>query len=263
MIQWLMDLQIQATARGGNVGASFGNGEAYLFQLNYRNLSPMDIMSFAASSENQLSRDPRRSEAHLELVFNGMADEVSWLRSLPLFLYDAGSRSYVLHGGMTERMLKKSPNQWNEIFYDALQRLNEGRSLSDDQEYLLSEEGPLHSQTMALAKRKSDLKNGKKGVTKKELRKYLRDHGADRLIIGHVPTTRGGDGEIILKHPYYDELVIRIDTGISHEDGRISALEISKGVARAHYLKRDKFLPELASQQLGRCFFHLAILLQR
>src|SRR5439155_7896694 len=73
----------------------------------------------------------------------------------------------------------------------------------------------------------------KDAPSRKTIRAILDRLGAERIVLGHSPTS---DGSIVTDHPHYGEAVVLIDTRISDDErGRLSALTLLNGELRTVY----------------------------
>lgn len=107
--------------------------------------------------------------------------------------------------------------------------------------------GPLWTRAFKIFNSEKDSRP-KGGIKRKQLREILESNDAKAMVIGHNPTP---DTKIALKHPYYGDLVISIDTRNSDEiRGQLSSLEIKNGRVSRQYTERSASCPSL-HERLG------------
>jgi hypothetical protein len=72
-----------------------------------------------------------------------------------------------------------------------------------------------------------------------DLARWLEDAGVKRLVVGHSPVP---DGDILLEHPYFGDLVVMVDTSLSdRRNGRLRGLDITaEGLAVVRGKQRDR-----------------------
>jgi hypothetical protein len=91
-------------------------------------------------------------------------------------------------------------------------------------------------------------KRPRKGLTREELDQILTQLNVQRVVVGHSPVH---EGEILTRHPYYDDRIVMTDTRLSDgEYGSLSSLEIRGEALSTHYAAPTKWAREIVKQEM-------------
>ncbi len=157
------------------------------------------------------------------------------------------NRSLIVHAGLVRPMLemaraKMRPSDINVIgrrylrYFQGLEPKPGDQFdwivdlAEDDDEDFQSEDftqktGPVSDRTYKITNGKGSQDKPKAGLSRRELKELLDWFDVDHIIIGHTPTP---DKRIALKHPYYRDMVISIDTHRAEVfGGNVTALEMT------------------------------------
>ena len=210
LINALMRLEREAARAGGRVHALLGNHD----------LLPV------AGRFGKLTNSERR--AYRKGDFRGDGPYAAWVQARPTIL-KIGRILYV-HAGLDRWALDTDPAEVN-AHVRAWIAHHQGKGPRPPQETRWAfddDDGPMWTRAFRPRGRKP-----KDAPSKKTIRAILERLGAERIVLGHSPTT---DGSIVLEHPHYGESVVLIDTRISDDKrGRLGALVVQGRVLRPVY----------------------------
>ena len=208
----VMRLEREARRAGGRVHALLGNHD----------LLP------AAGRFERMTRHERR--AYRKDDFRGDGPYSAWLRGRPTIL-KIGRTLYV-HAGLDRWALDMDPADVNaQVRAWIAHRQGKGPKPPKATRWAVDEEdGPMCTRAFKPRRRRP-----KDAPSRKTIRAILDRLGAERIVLGHSPTS---DGSIVTDHPHYGEAVVLIDTRISDDErGRLSALTMLNGVLRTVYAR--------------------------
>jgi len=199
LIHAVMRLAREARRSGGRVHALLGNHD----------LPPV------AGRFGKLTRSERQAYGRDD--FRGDGPYAAWVLSRPTIL-KIGRILYV-HAGLDQWALDTDPGDVN-AHVRAWIAHHQGKGPRPPLETRWAfddDNGPMWTRAFRPRGRRP-----KDAPSKKTIRTILERLGAERIVLGHSPTT---DGSIVLDHPHYGESVVLIDTRISdRERGRLGAL---------------------------------------
>lgn len=225
LLNFVMELEKQATAKRGKVHTILGNHEVMLATGKFNLLSPQDKKAFAGFVAPGL---PYSSE-NLYAALTGHSLYAQWFRSLNSIIRI--NRQIFVHAGLDSWMLNSDPEKINSLVRAWLKHSQ--MTLSPEpvgniepppprETKILIEPGSGPGGTSALNDPKNERGALKPAMSVEVLDLILRQLNADSIAVGHIQTH---DQRISLQHSLYGSRVIQLDTGISEaEKGRLSAL---------------------------------------
>jgi 3',5'-cyclic AMP phosphodiesterase CpdA len=247
LLNFVMDLEKQASMAGGKVHAILGNHEVMLATGKFNLLSPQDKKAFADFAAPGL---PYSSE-NLFAALTGNSIYAKWFRSRNSIIRI--NRQIFVHAGLDTWILNSDPGQINYLVREWLKRSQ--MTLSPQpmgrldpppppETKKLIEPGSGPSGTTALNDEKNERGYPKPFLSVEVLDLILRQLNADSIAVGHIQTH---DQRISMLHSRYGSRVIQLDTGISEaEKGRLSAL-IMKGSNLKSWHQDRKLISEMKS----------------
>jgi len=229
LLNALIRLEREADRSGGRVHALLGNHD----------LLPV------AGRFGKLTRRERRD--YRKDDFRGNGPYADWVRGRPTILRIG--RNLFVHAGLDRWAMDTDPAEVNAHVRAWIAHCQgRGPRPPEATRWAFDEDdGPMWTRAFRPRGRRS-----KQAPSRKTIRAILERLGADRIVLGHSPTT---DGSIVLDHPHYGDCVVLIDTRISDERrGRLGALVIEGDALRPIYASdrdagealRDREAMELA-----------------
>jgi hypothetical protein len=212
LLRAVMRLEREARRAGGHVHALLGNH---------------DLLPVAGRFERMTSSERRH---YRKDDFRGDGPYAEWLRRRPTILKIG--RTLFVHAGLDDWALDTDPAQVNaQVRAWIAHHQGKGPKPPKEARWAVDEDGgPLWTRAFRHRNRKP-----KDAPSKKTIRAILERLGAERIVLGHSPTR---DGDIVMDHPHYGELVVLIDTRISDDRrGRLGALVVENGVLEAVYAR--------------------------
>lgn len=207
VLELLMQLQPEARAAGGQVIALLGNHEVMNLRGDWRYVSPGDIADFGSAEARQAALQPTAALG-------------AWLRQRDV-VANVGGDIFV-HGGVSARFARMGIETLNSTARAAIDVAQPAP--------ILGEEGPLWYRAYLLAD---------ESIACAEVEEALSALGARRMVMGH---TTQSSGRIASR---CGGRLLGIDTGVSsHYGGRLAAIELRDGDARALYPTGPVDLPD-------------------
>lgn len=231
LLDFLMTLERQAKAAGGNLHVVLGNKEILAVQKDKNPLSSDELRHFkGAPSVNGSPRNALRHDS----------EYARWLSEKNLII-QINDRFFV-HGGWNPKWFKK--NKIEDINYTARAwiRFFQGGPVEPPKQtkWVVDErkEGPAWTRVFKPRREFGRYVDKKpRGAPKyRDVKESLAEHGAVQAVFGHLPSPWG---KLMLDHPYYGKSVALIDGGVSRSGERPGSLEVAGGKAKAHYAKKD------------------------
>lgn len=227
VMELVMALEQQAPAMRSRVVALVGNHEILVAQRDFRYVTAREVLA--------LERCWFENRNGLDAIFRGRGPYAAWMRSRPTILMIG--RTAFVHAGVDRRLLDLDAVSVNQTVTRWMAHLQgvEDDSPADGMAWLIDEDerGPLWTHRFGVAQAGS--------VTPEEVstvRQVLSHLGVDRVVVGHMPTSKI-DYVIAYPHAAYGEQVVAIDTGISKAyGGRLSAVDLSADGVRPIYFDR-------------------------
>ncbi len=239
LLNFVMELEKQASLSRGKVHAILGNHEVMLATGKFNLLSPQDKKAFA---EFAAPGAPYSSES-LFAALTGDSLYAKWLRSRNSIIRI--NRQIFVHAGLDTWMLNSDPGQINYLVRAWLKRSQ--MTLSPEPMGRLDPPPPPETKklieigsgpggTSALNDPINENGSAKPAMSVEILDLILRQLNADSIAVGHIQTH---DQLISLLHSRYGSRVIQLDTGISEaEKGRLSALIMQGSSLKSWHLDR-------------------------
>ncbi len=243
LLNFLMRLAGEATQSMGRVHALLGNHDLLPVQNNFRKMT-------GAEKRLYKSYPVRGAQGRrIDHVFAGNSVYAEWIRSRNAIIR-IGETLFV-HAGLDEWAAHVEPAEVNttvRAWIRYWQGVDE-RPPKKTEWAAQSEKGPLWTRAFKVRLAKGG-KRPKEGISRKQLDAILESLAVRRIVIGHAPVKKG---KILAAHPYYDERVVMIDTGISHGDGgALSCLEIRNGELLSHYAPKAKLSGQIVKIEMSR-----------
>jgi hypothetical protein len=227
VMEFLIGLETDAHGAGCSVDALLGNHELLAVQQDYRYVLPVEFLALENFYYDGVNG--------IDAVYRGNGPYARWIRNRPTIL-KVDSTLFV-HAGLEDwardfdsSSLNALVSKWVAYFQGVADPPAESTL------WLIQEDqgGPLWTRRFGAETAPDhdpvDLCTG--------LHHVLGALGADRIVLGHVPT-KVLDYKIAFPHPTYGDRLAVIDTGISRTyGGRLSALEIDERGVRPHYFDR-------------------------
>ena len=256
-IELLMKLEPQAVKAGGRVHPLIGNHEAMNVSGDFRYVPPADYESFRTPESEQLRDTAFEEMAKQSRGRNGDdALRTKWDAEHPLGYFERRAMfgpegiygkwirghnavikiddSIFLHGGISLKYAGYSLKKINDRVRDELDDPHkpQGGIVTD-------QDGPLWYRGLA---------TGDETALEGPLKKVLKNHGVERVVIGHTFT----DGAVT---PRFGGRVLMIDIGLARlydNLGRMACLVIEKGTPYALHRGTKLELPKDSSTDMLR-----------
>jgi len=232
LVNFVLRLETEAKAQGGAVHALLGNHDLIPAQGDVGKMTRSERALYEYPVVNGA---PGTKAKH---AFRGHSVYAQWLRQRNSLL-KIGDTLFV-HAGLDKWALETEPGRinatirawiryWQGVDEKPGKRTRWAVGKPGMERGSRWETGPLWNRAFkAKAKRRP-----RSGPKRKTLRKILERFAVKRMVIGHAPVP---SSEILLSHPYYESMVVSIDTRIGDgKHGSLSALEIRAGHLRPIY----------------------------
>lgn len=231
LLDFLMALEPQAKAAGGNLHVTLGNMELLAMQKKKNPLSSDEIKQFKGAPT--VKGHPRNALRH-------DSDYARWLREKSLII-QINDRFYV-HGGWHPEWFENNKVQDINFTARAWIRYFQGGPVEPPLEtkWVVDEaaDGPAWTRAFKPRRRYGryvDERND--GAPKyRQVLEGLATFGAAQAVLGHLPSRWD---TIITDHPYYGKSVALIDVGLRRSGKRPGSLEIVQGEAKPFYAAKD------------------------
>ncbi|PIR23432.1 MAG: hypothetical protein COV44_02850 [Deltaproteobacteria bacterium CG11_big_fil_rev_8_21_14_0_20_45_16] len=249
----VMRLQSQAADRGGHVEALLGNHELMVSKGDDRYVSKLEKRSFRDYGDDFI-------EGHL-MAYSGDSIYSRWIanrRTMIQIIPDTGKSFLLVHAGLGRWIFNFTPDEVNQGLQEWIRYYQGAGERPSNKKSVLAairdnEFGPLWDRKMvnfAMSREPNP------ELSREEIFVYLKELGADAVIVGHTPTNDFiEDRRMIRQTPNLGRRLILADTGVaSYYGGRLSSLVIEGGKVQARYYRRPSFLMPLTKRVHEQCF---------
>lgn len=248
LLNFVIRLGAEASARGGAVHALLGNHDILPAQGDHRKFSRAERRRYKNYPI------PFANGRRMKDAFRGNSSYAQWTRTRNAILR-IGDTVFV-HAGVERWALETDPGRvnatirgwlryWQGVGEKPGKRTRWTVGVPEMSRGSKHEIGPLWIRAF----KPSGDGRPESGPSAKQLTKILEHYEAKRIVVGHAPVN---DLEVVLAHPYYGDRVVMLDTRISDkQNGRLSALELKDGGCTALYTKRSRRSDRLITRELG------------
>lgn len=241
VIELIISLETQAQKSGGRVHSLLGNHDLIVASGDFASMSKSDRQAFV----DKTTTKPKDINQKLTEMFLGDGPYSNWMASRPIVLRI--NDQLFVHAGIDDRVSGLSIDQINRIASEWI-LFFQGRGKQPDPKTgwivgirngkFRHNDGLAFNRDFKITRqvRRQGDKAPKGAIKRKQLHELLAEFEVRKMVIGHVPTP---ENKIKLKHPYYRQLVVSVDTQISDRKlGRLSSLEINNGKFQKLYFDR-------------------------
>ena len=243
VIELIISLETQSQKSGGRVHALLGNHDLLVASGDLDSMSKKERQAFVDESVTK----PKDVNQKLTEMFLGDGRYSNWMASRPIMLRI--NEQLFVHAGIDDRISGISMTQINRIATEWILFFQGRRKQPDPKTGWVVgfrngkfryNEGLAFSRDFKITRevRRQDDRAPRGAIKRKQLHELLAEFGARKMVIGHVPTP---ENKIKLKHPYYHQLVVSVDTQISdRRQGRLSSLDIQNDDLQKRYFDRTE-----------------------